>query len=190
MHNLARAEKYTKRISDLLPQPAFKDSKCSDCKRVDCGQCSKCPIKDIQLRIDSSEVKNIKISHKTIVEDADYITKFIIGADLNEVVFSATPAQSKNEKDVMLIDFKSKRETDTNDTLFVHKSKFATRNLTLHVDYNPDEMDVTPAGFCFMDKDMIGNRMKIDYFPRSLKIRFKNWILPGNGVMFNITPKK
>ena len=122
--------------------------------------------------------------------DRDYINKFIIGADLNEVVFSATPAQSKNEKDVMLIDFKSKRETDTNDTLFVHKSKFATRNLTLHVDYNPDEMDVTPAGFCFMDKDMIGNRMKIDYFPRSLKIRFKNWILPGNGVMFNITPKK
>lgn len=188
--NLANKKSYNKPISDLLPQPAFYNPMCTNCQKSNCNECEECPIKVLSLSIDNVPQENVSIGHKTLLDDPKYLNKFIIGETLENIIFSASQERSNKVKNKVVIDFLSQRITNLDDTLFVHKSKFATRNFTLHVDYNPNEMSITPAGFCFMDKDMIGKRMKIEHFPRSLKIRFQNWILPGNGVMFNIVMKK
>ena len=106
--------------------------------------------------------------------------------------------ECKNKKDRKII-FKDKpvrlhlqfvSRVPISDPVYIFKCKRATRNFTIHFDYDPEELKVTPIGFGFMDKAMWNENMKISKFPRSIKIRFKNWLLPGNGVVFVIEEKK
>lgn len=76
---------------------------------------------------------------------------------------------------------------DETDKVFVHKIKIPTKNYTMHFNYEKDKMKITPVGFGFMtDMGNSFKRIVKGKYINGIKVRLKDWALPGNGVFVAI----
>lgn len=175
-------------LSELIPSHLLQNPKLQKCDDIErkCQECTnKSCIRDYKLSVDNKDIDMQLVEKEPqFLSIEDYKQEYRY--------------ECKNKKDRKII-FKDKpvrlhlqfvSRVPISDPVYIFKCKRATRNFTIHFDYDPEELKVTPIGFGFMDKAMWNENMKISKFPRSIKIRFKNWLLPGNGVVFVIEEKK
>jgi len=87
------------------------------------------------------------------------------------------------------VEIKFNTRVPIEDNIYVHKVKRATRNYTLDFRFNSNKMDIIPVSFGFMDENNIGNRVFIAHSDMGKQIRFRNWVLPGDGVIIVINKK-
>lgn len=173
-------------LSDLIPKHMLQSNK-SQCLLEDeqkCDLCNNTCIYDFQLSVNDRPIE-MKLKEEKL-ESANYIDyKYQYGYVCAHV--EDDTINISNDPSKMHLKFKSR--VPLSDPIYMFKCKMATRNLTIHFDYNPDELTILPVGFGFMDRKIQDN-MQISHFPRSIKIRFKDWLLPGNGVVFVILKKQ
>ncbi|MHB9095572.1 MAG: hypothetical protein ACYC21_12965 [Eubacteriales bacterium] len=74
------------------------------------------------------------------------------------------------------------------DVHLIHRVPRPCKNYCIHFNYNSDECYVVGEGFGFMD---VSPHSNVEYRrnKNGLVIRFKSWILPGDGVIFTILDK-
>ena len=176
-------------LSDLIPKYLFQSPKQKICEMPQsadkCELCDKSCIRDYKVEVNNEEVEMELVENKLDYKDLiDYEYQYgyeCVDKKKNKIVFTDKPVK-------IHMSFLSK--VPVTDPLYVYKCKKATRNLTIHFDYDNEELEVFPIGFGFMDRTMVDDSMTISRFPHSTKIRFKNWLLPGNGVVFVILPKQ
>lgn len=96
---------------------------------------------------------------------------------------------SKVKNDLLISGEKTILETEyvtlspIEDTWFIHKINKACKDYCLHFNYNKEDFEVRGEGFGFMDASPNGRIIKKN-FSTSIVIRFVDWILPGDGVIF------
>lgn len=184
-NNLSR--KYE--LSDLLPTHLLMESQIEFCDSQKtsekCSRCTQLCTRDYKITVDNKNVElQLKKSaprYKDIVDYKEEYTFKCKNKKESSVVINDKPVK-------IHLEFVSR--VPVSDPIYAFKCKRATRNLTIHFDYDPEKLKVTPIGFGFMDRAMWNENMKISKFPHSIKVRFRNWLLPGNGVVFVIEDRE
>lgn len=127
--------------------------------------------------------RDVKIETFPIVNDK-YDTQITSAYDEKiREVFKLTNGLAKLETDIETV-------VGADDPTFIQRVNKPCQNYTIHFNYNPDQCRVMAEGFGFMDSNKFPNE-RIDYrvHGNSIVIRFNEWILPGNGVIFTILKK-
>lgn len=186
--NLKEKKKKKILLSEVLSTRVFQQDNeeiCDDHTSTEkCNSCSFCCLRDVQLWINGVShlvSVNVETDSRNDTQLPQYSTKFILTAqDKDSITIFEEP---------VVVDIKYVTKVPLSDNIYVHKIKRATRNYTMHFNFDPMQLDIIPVGYGFMDGDKVGKRVLIEHYETSKKIRFKDWILPGDGVFLTINKK-
>lgn len=169
------------KLEDIFGVRSFGQDKteCSDNKCMECKE--KC-----------LELKQVIINGNLLKENEDY--QQCLPESLVRIGYEQIPKYDKTfsyrfmkgynlENEPLTLKLIYTTRVSINDTVYVQKLRKPVKDFTLHFNYDNSKMDVTSAGFGFMDnmsnaKDRIIN----GFYKNGIKIRLANWALPGNGI--------
>jgi hypothetical protein len=125
---------------------------------------------------------NVTIDYQALDDNA-YDTQ-ITSSYSNDIkeVFKLTNGVAKLEIDILT-------KVGLDDLNFIPRVHKPCKNYTIHFNYDREKCSVTAENFGLMDFNKNAERMEYRINGNSIVIRFKNWILPGNGVIFTISKK-
>lgn len=148
-----------------------------------CANCGSSCLRDVELWIDGKK-KNVKVkrfvekNNNTLLPQYSTVYRFSMAEKYIDV-----------GENPVTVEIKFNTRVPIEDNIYVHKVKRATRNYTLDFRFNSNKMDIIPVSFGFMDENNIGNRVFIAHSDMGKQIRFRNWVLPGDGVIIVINKK-
>lgn len=123
------------------------------------------------------EEMKLHLKHEEILDDGKYKQRFILNCD-----------DLKFKEDVE-INLTYNTFVPLTDRSFINRVEKPCQHYCIHFNYDKKQFKLFYSGFAFAD---LGNIYKKDVRTsrNSLMIRFKDWILPGDGTMFVLLDKE
>ena len=131
-------------------------------------------IDGVKMRVDVDDDLEYKLHH-TINEG--------ISLYRNSFSLHGNPITLKEEDVVIEIEIDT--TVDLDDYLYIQRVQKPCRNFTIHFHFNNTEFMVNCDAFGFMTSSVSDRMIQTD-LDNCVVVRFTNWILPGDGVAFNI----
>ena len=141
--------------------------------------------KDIGKRKKAYNIKEIEVNNEPI----EILDEYLICEDSEELkgqavysfVYPFTLKKGKNT-----IYYVSQSIVDINDNTYTRSIAVPCKNCVIEMYLQNDDYKLLGQGFA-IDKEKI---LDIKYYNNSCRIEFKDWIIPGDGCIFVINPRK
>ena len=129
------------------------------------------------MSINGEETDEYELKHENIEKDKDYCNSFRLFGDKILI-----------ENGRIIIVIKTKTIVDIDDYSYTQRVKVPCRNFTLHFHFEGDDMTVGYDQFGFMSRYQ-PDRVITENMKNCVVVRFTNWMLPGDGVVFTLLRK-
>jgi|GEM_PF-4872239 len=137
---------------------------------------------------DIYELKSFMINGEELVDDVKVDYKAINELPYNtDIVLDMTAISEKTsiKSDVITThEIRFSTIVPETDNIQTSRVQYPTRNYTYTMNYDETQVRIRGEGFGFMDSER--NTAIINHYRNSTRLRFNDWILPGDGALFVI----